>query len=179
MLYPATCVRLRYGPHESWMIAGFLGGPDGTLLANPRGDCHTIGFRLAARALLCRVITPSAFNRLFRQAAVPGGPRHRVSSHAGAGILTGRPSPCASRLRLRTRLTLARHASARKPWPYGGEETLLPYRYLYLHLLFQSLQKGSSPCIRRHWNAPLPTLMDPVSSAGRLYPIIIHAGPLD
>ena len=150
MLYPATCVRLRYGPHESWMIAGFLGGPDGTLLANPRGDCHTIGFRLAARALLCRVITPSAFNRLF-----------------------------ASRLRLRTRLTLARHASARKPWPYGGEETLLPYRYLYLHLLFQSLQKGSSPCIRRHWNAPLPTLMGPVSSAGRLYPIIIHAGPLD
>ena len=135
MLYPATCVRLRYGPHESWMIAGFLGGPDGTL------------FRLAARALLCRVITPSAFNRLFRQAAVPGGPRHRVSSHAGAGILTGRPSPYASRLRLRTRLTLARHASARKPWPYGGEETLLPYRYLYLHLLFQSLQKGSSPLL--------------------------------
>ena len=65
------------------------------------------------------------------------------------------------RLRLRTRLTLARHASARKPWPYGEGETLPLYRYLYLHLLFHRLQRRSSRHIQRLWNAPLPIFKIP------------------
>src|SRR3546814_1333864 len=52
---------------------------------------------------------------------------------------------CSSDLRrgglLRSRLTLIRLALIRKPYPFGGRVSHPPYRYLCLHLLFQSLQK--------------------------------------
>ena len=66
-----------------------------------------------------------------------------------------------------------------KPWPCGGGETLPPCRYLYLHLLFRKLQRGSPPAFGAAGMLPYRSLMDPAPSAGRLYPIIIHAGPLD
>ena len=49
----------------------------------------------------------------------------------------------ASRLRLRSRLTLIRLALIRKPWSYGGRVSRPPYRYLCLHLLFNTLQHAS------------------------------------
>ena len=60
------------------------------------------------------------------------------------------------RLRLRTRLTRGRLASPRKPWPYGGRASHPPYRYLYLHLPFQTLQHASRQAFNADWNAPLP-----------------------
>ena len=45
-----------------------------------------------------------------------------------------------SRVRLRPRLTLIRLTLIRKPGSYGGRVSRPPYRYLCLHLLFQTLQ---------------------------------------
>ena len=61
-----------------------------------------------------------------------------------------------TRIRLRTRLTRRRLASPRKPWPYGGRASHPPYRYLYLHLPFQTLQHASRQAFNADWNAPLP-----------------------
>ena len=46
----------------------------------------------------------------------------------------------ALRLRLRSRLTLIRLALIRKPWSFGVRVSHPHYRYLCLHLLFQTLQ---------------------------------------
>ena len=85
---------------------------------------------------------PTPLNGLFRQPA--GVPLLRLPDRSArsAGILTGSSIGFALRLILRSRLTLIRLALIRKPWSYGGQVSRLPYRYLYLHLLFPALQKG-------------------------------------
>ena len=83
------------------------------------------------------------------------------------------------RMSLRSRLTLIRLALIRKPWSFGEGVSRPLYRYLYLHLLFQTLQSGSRRAFDADWNAPLPIQKNPGASAVRLYPIIIHAGSLD
>ena len=61
-----------------------------------------------------------------------------------------------------------------------GEGVSRPlYRYLYLHLLFHTLQNGSRHAFDAEWNAPLPIQMYPTASVCGLYPIIIHARFLD
>ena len=87
---------------------------------------------------------PTPLNGLFRQPA--GVPLLRLPDRSArsAGILTGSSIGFALRLILRSRLTLIRLALIRKPWSYGGQVSRLPYRYLYLHLLFPALQKGLS-----------------------------------
>ena len=62
----------------------------------------------------------------------------------------------AFRLRLRTRLTLIRLALIRKPWSFGVQVSHLHYRYLCLHLLFQTLQHDFHHTFNADWNAPLP-----------------------
>ncbi len=97
----------------------------------------------------------------------PSPHRARVSS----GILTASSIGVAVRLILRTRLTLNRLTLFRKPWSFGEGASHPLYRYLYLHLLFHALQKGSAPCLRRSWNAPLPMrLTHPGASAAGLIP---------
>ena len=123
--------------------------------------------------------TPTPFNRPFRRTAAVSLPRPRVAPHGSDGILTVSAIGIATRLSLRARLTLIRLALIRKPWSSGGRVSRPPYRYSYLHLLFRTLQPGSSPHLRRDRNAPLPILSDPTASAGRLCPIIIHAPSLD
>ena len=71
-------------------------------------------------------------------------------------MLTVSSIGCALRLCLRSRLTLIRLALIRNPWSYGGEVSRLPYRYLYLHLLFRGLQQGSRLTFDGYRNAPLP-----------------------
>ena len=85
----------------------------------------------------------------------------------------------AARLSLRARLTLIRLALIRKPWSFGEGVSRPLYRYLYLHLPFHTLQNPSKGSFKAEWNAPLPILLYPTASAARLYPIIIHAPPLD
>ena len=74
----------------------------------------------------------------------------------GTGILNPFAIAYASRPRLRTRLTLFRLTLNRNPWAYGGQVFHLPYRYSYLHFLFQMLHQSSRNRLQRGWNAPLP-----------------------
>ena len=74
------------------------------------------------------------------------------------------------RMSLRTRLTLIRLALIRKPWSFGEGVSRPLYRYLYLHLLFQTLQKGSRPTFDADWNAPLPIQNGSRSFGGTLIP---------
>ena len=64
----------------------------------------------------------------------------------------------ASRLALRSRLTLIRLALIRNPWSSGVGVSRPHYRYLFLHLLFRLLQQGSRLTFCGYRNAPLPTL---------------------
>ena len=89
--------------------------------------------------------TPTPFNLLFRQQAAVSRPRPRVALIASNGILTVSSIGFASRLILRYRLTPGRLTSPGKPWSYGEGASHPLYRYLYLHLLFRTLHKGSRP----------------------------------
>ena len=66
------------------------------------------------------------------------------------------PIGLAPRLILRIRLTPGRLALPGKPWSFGESASNALYRYLYLHLLFQRLQRPLPERIQRRWNAPLP-----------------------
>ena len=122
---------------------------------------------------------PTPFNRLFRQPAALSLLRHRVCTHGSNGMLTVSAIGLALRLSLRSRLNLIRLALIRKPWSFGEGVSRPLYRYLYLHLLFQTLQNASRRTFDADWNAPLPIHKDPGASAVHLYPIIIHARSLD
>ena len=82
---------------------------------------------------------------------------------------------------VRSRLTLNRLALFRNPWSYGDEVSRLIYRYLYLHLLFSSLQDTSRYPFTATTMLPYQSIftINSTSSAPDLCPIIIHAGPLD
>ena len=118
---------------------------------------------------------PTPFNPLFRQGAAVSQPRHHVTLAASNGILTVSSIGLAIRLILRTRLTLGRLTLPRKPWSCGEGASHPLYRYLYLHLLFRTLQPGSRRIFDAERNAPLPILLNSTSSVYSLYPIIIHA----
>ena len=60
------------------------------------------------------------------------------------------------RVRLRPRLTLIRLALIRNPWSFGVRVSHPHYRYLCLHLLFQTLQHALRHTFDADWNAPLP-----------------------
>ena len=122
---------------------------------------------------------PTLFNGLFRQSAAVSLLRPRFTPGDSNGIFTVSSIGSASRLPLRSRLTLIRLALIRKPWSFGGRVSRPPYRYSYLHLLFHALQQGSSLIFDAAWNAPLPSISGSTASARDLCPIIIHAGSLD
>jgi hypothetical protein len=108
----------------------------------PRGALHTLGFRIGLRICL-DTSTPTPFNAAFRRRADLSLLRLRIAARDSTGFLTRSSIGLASRLILRSRLTLIRLALIRKPWSFGGRVSRPPYRYLYLHLLFQRLQCGS------------------------------------
>ena len=83
-------------------------------------------------------------------------PRLHIAKRASDGILTVSSIGLAVRLCLRARLTPGRLTLPGKPWFFGESASHALYRYLYLHLLFQMLQKRSSLSLLRGWNAPLP-----------------------
>ena len=93
---------------------------------------------------------------------------HRAE--ASTGMLTGSAIGLGLRLILRTRLTQGRLTSPWKPWSFGEGESHPLYRYLYLHLLFQTLQSGSRRAFNAYWNAPLPMLAHPTASATGFIP---------
>ena len=89
---------------------------------------------------------PTPFNPVFRHRAAVSRPRPHIAPIASNGILTVSSIGLASRLILRHRLTPGRLASPGKPWSYGEGASHPLYRYLYLHLLFRTLHRGSRFC---------------------------------
>ena len=179
MFYATTCVGLRYGPHEN-VLSGFSWehGYHRCRLA-PKGSpycrCSAPRVDLPAHGI------PTAFNvRPSVRGCVTSPSPRRFS--CGYRNLYRLSIGCALRLLLRPRLTLIRLALIRNPWSFGGRVSRPPYRYLYLHLLFRSLQHGSRHTFTGLRNAPLPTVgltHRSMASAAGLCPRIIHAGSLD
>ena len=85
-------------------------------------------------------------------------------------MLTGSAIGLAVRLSLRSRLTLIRLALIRKPESFGEGVSHPLYRYLYLHLLFHTLQQSSRFIFYAEWNAPLPIITYPTASVDNLIP---------
>ena len=88
-----------------------------------------------------------------RRCSAPSSPLRPVG---GLRIFRRMSIGCASRLPLRSRLTLIRLALIRNPWSYGGRVSRPPCRYLYLHLLFRYLQHPLRNTFGGIRNAPLP-----------------------
>ena len=124
---------------------------------------------------------PTPFNRLFRQPAAVSLLRLHVS-HCGSNVILNVSSVAlALRLTLRPRLTLIRLALIRKPWSCGEGGSRPLCRYLYLHLLFRSLQRASRHAFNGAGMLPYQWRVERHSTASvpDLCPIIIHARPLD
>ena len=140
------------GPQMS--LADFLGSLITHAIRLPEGARY---FQVRLRRWIC--LPPSAptpFNALFRQCAMLSLLRPRFSLRVSTGILTGSVIRLALRLTLSPRLTLIRLALIRNP-EFCGEGVSRPlYRYLYLHLLFRTLQHGSRHAFNAERNAPLP-----------------------
>ena len=122
------------------------------------------------RGFACASHNLPRFNGLFRQPAGVSLLRPPFAVTAGSGMLTASSIACASRLRLRSRLTLIRLALIRKPWSFGEGVSHPLYRYLYLHLLFHTLQNTSRYAFDAEWNAPLPILTYSTASVDCLIP---------
>ena len=138
-------------------LAGFLGSLLTGTVSAPRGDCRTIALTLDG--WICLPISkPTCFNLQFRLQAAVSLLRRRVTRTVSNGILTVSSIGLAIRLILRTRLTLNRLTLFRKPWSFGERESHPLYRYLYLHLLFHTLQSTSRYAFDAEWNAPLPII---------------------
>ena len=144
-------VRVRY----RCCLADFLDSLFTSSISATRGCCCTFGFRLGEWICL-RPSQPTAFNALFRQRAAVSLLRPRVRRTVSDGILTVSAIGLGHSLNLRTRLTLNRLTLFRKPWSFGERESHPLYRYLYLHLLFPTLQRDSRPAFDADGNAPLP-----------------------
>jgi hypothetical protein len=138
MLYPTTCVRLRYGCLHD-MLSGFSWEHDYTHypICLPRS-------------------TSTPFNELFRQSAALSLLRLHIAHAASTEILIRSSIGLAARLNLRSRLTLIRLALIRNPESFGVGVSRPHYRYLFLHLLFRTLQHGLSHTFAADRNAPLP-----------------------
>ena len=134
-------------------LADFLGNLITSIL--PRASTqHTV--RFGSSADLPTLSAPTPFNRLFRQSAGLSLFRLHITLYASKGILTFSSIGLAFRLILRSRLTLIRLALIRNPQSSGEEVSHPLYRYLYLHLLFRTLQSVSQHAFSADRNAPLP-----------------------
>ena len=120
----------------------------------------------AARRICLPDVKPTSLQRAIPSArGVSTSPSPR-RPRAGCRNLDRLSIGIAVRLTLRPRLTLIRLALIRNPWSYGGGVSRPPCRYLYLHLLFRCLQRGSRPAFGGCLNAPLP--MPPSGDIPRL-----------
>lgn len=150
-------------------LADFLGSLITCTITSSRRSLCTVRFRLGLWICL-QSSTSTTFNRLFRQTAALSLLRPRITPNGSNGILTVSAIGIAVRLNLRTRLTLIRLALIRKPWSFGEGVSRPLYRYLYLHLLFHTLQNTSRYAFDAEWNAPLPILSNSTASVDCLIP---------
>ena len=150
-------------------LADFLGSMVTSAVGLPRRARRTVGSQL--EGWICLPLSaPTPFNLQFRLQAAVSLLRLHVTRTVSNGILTVSSIGLAIRLILRTRLTLGRLTLPRKPWSCGEGASHPLYRYLYLHLLFQTLQNTSRYAFGADWNAPLPTISGPTASVTGFIP---------
>ena len=123
------------------MFSGFSWEPVYRLYHFARRLCVLSGS--ASVAYFTTADLPTPFNGLFRQPAAVSLLRPRFTHTPSNGIFTVSAIRSASRLPVRSRLTLIRLALIRNPWSFGEGVSRPLYRYLYLHLLFPNLQRVS------------------------------------
>ena len=99
---------------------------------------------------------PYGLQRAIPSARGPSTPPSLLRIRVGCWNINQLSIGLALRLILRSRLTLNRLSLFRKPWSSGEGVSHPLYRYLCLHLLFQTLQRASRPAFGADWNAPLP-----------------------
>ena len=135
-----------------------------------RSPSGTVGFQL--EGWICLPLSaPTPFNPVFRHRAEVSLPRPRIARADSAGMFTGQSICVAVRLIIRVRLTPGRLTSPGNPWSCGGGGSRPPYRYLCLHLLFQTLHGGSRLPLRRGLEcSPTDAIMHPAASARSLIP---------
>ena len=149
-------------------LADFLGSMITFTITRPEGLVY-FQFRLSGWICLPQS-APTTFNAPFRRCAEVSLLRLHIARTGSNGILTVSAIAFTFRIMLRTRLTLNRLALFRKPWSCGGGASHPPYRYLYLHLLFHTLQQSSRFTFYAEWNAPLPMFAHPIASVRHLMP---------
>ena len=130
--------------------------------AYSRASAPGVGLPAPVNAFALQPPVPSGGGR-----ATPPSPRRALRQQRN---INRSAIGLAIRLILRTRLTPGRLASPGKPWSCGGGASHPPYRYLYLHLLFQTLQRPSRDAFGADWNAPLPILLYSTASAACFIP---------
>ena len=135
--------------------SGFSWEPD-YLLFRSRMRSRYFQVRLSRWICLPRS-TSTPFNRLFRQPAGVSLLRLHFPLTVSTGILTGSSIGLALRLFLRSRLTLIRLTLIRNPGSFGVRVSRPHYRYLYLHLLFHSLQPSSPTTFYKNGMLPYHT----------------------
>ena len=124
------------------MLSGFSRERDYPHSLGPKASCT---FNLQLGRWICLSSSmPKILNALFRQCAEVSLLRLHIAICASNGILTVSAIGLAFRLILRTRLTQGRLTLPWKPWSFGESASHTLYRYLYLHLLFRTLQHRSS-----------------------------------
>ena len=140
-----------------WSLADFLGGMVTLAVTRGRSRSRTVRFGSEGGfACLPRRLHPSTGCSVSRRrfhSRVPASPAWPVPEFI-----------------IRIRLTPGRLTSPGNPWSYGGKESHLPYRYLCLHLLFQTLHGRSRGRFGADWNAPLPIHAYPAASAHSFIP---------
>ena len=161
------------------MFSGFSWEPVYRLYHFARRLCVLSGS--ASVAYFTTADLPTPFNGLFRQPAAVSLLRPRFTHTPSNGMFTVSAIRSASRLPVRSRLTLIRLALIRNPWSFGEGVSRPLYRYLYLHLLFPNLQRVSRHAFDGVGMLPyrLANIASPTASVPDLCPIIIHAVPLD
>ena len=124
------------------MLSGFSRERDYPHSLGPKASCT---FNLQLGRWICLSSSmPKILNALFRQCAEVSLLRLHIAICASNGILTVSAIGLAFRLILRSRLTPGRLTLPWKPWSFGESASHTLYRYLYLHLLFRTLQHRSS-----------------------------------
>ena len=117
----------------------------------PLLSCFGSGGGFACRPPHLRISTPYSVRARKCHSSVSASHRAVVTES-----LPFLPSHHPITVLLRTRLTPGRLTLPGKPWPFGEGASHPLYRYLYLHLLFHTLQHASSAHLHSIWNAPLP-----------------------
>ena len=153
MLYPSTCVGLRYGRHED-MLSGFSRQYGYRLCQPPPRGQPYCRRSACAPGRTCLPRRPDAFNAVFRHRAAVSLLRPRVAPHAGHGMLTVCPSPTPVGCGLGPDLPRDDwHRPGNLRLAAGGALTLLIVTYTYICFSMRS-SGGRPPAFRAHGMLP-------------------------